>query len=255
MPDALQLLRQDHQEVKDLFKRFEGSDDTREKEQICNTAIIELVVHSMIEEEIFYPAVRRELADQEEEVEIMNEAEEEHHVVDLLIEELNKMSGSDENFDAKFKVLAENVKHHIQEEESMMLPKAAELGSDRLNELGEAMYERKMELMEEFRDGGARRSSNGRTPRRRTSTRRTSTGRGRTTTRTTGRSTGTRRTSTRGTTRGRTGARRTAGGARSTARRAATRTASTAKRVARRTTAAASRTRTGSKRSTSRSRR
>jgi hemerythrin-like domain-containing protein len=200
MPDALQLLRQDHQEVKDLFKRFESTEERREKQEIAEKAIVELVVHSMIEEEIFYPAVRQELEGQGEDTEIMFEAEEEHHVVDLLIEELTSGKVAEDSFDAKFKVMAENVKHHIQEEESMMLPKAAELGSDRLNKLGEEMYERKMELMEEFssgprrtarrgtsRAGGA--SRNGRTSTRRRTTRTTArrgVSRSRTTTRTGG---------------------------------------------------------------------
>jgi hypothetical protein len=212
MPDALQLLRQDHQEVKDLFKRFEATEDRREKQEIAGTAIVELVVHSMIEEEIFYPAVRQELEGQGEDEEIMFEAEEEHHVVDLLIEELTTGKVSDDSFDAKFKVMAENVKHHIQEEESMMLPKAAELGSDRLNQLGDQMYERKMELMDEFRSGGGARRTTRRGTSRTGASRngRSGTGRRRTT-RTTARSgmSGGRTSTRRGTARGRSTTRRT----------------------------------------------
>jgi hypothetical protein len=243
MPDALQLLRQDHQEVKDLFKRFESTEDRNQKQEIANTAIVELVVHSMIEEEIFYPAVLDELKGQGEDTELMVEAEEEHHVVDLLIEELMNGRVPEESFDAKFKVMAENVKHHIQEEESMMLPKAAELGSDRLNQLGEEMYERKMELMQEFQGGGrrpARRTSrNGR----KTTGRRTT----RTTTRTTGRTRVGGRTST-GTTRGRTSTRRTTA-SRSTRGTSTARAGSSTRRTG---TRASTQSRTGTGRATTR---
>jgi hypothetical protein len=235
MPDALELIHQDHQEVKDLFKRFESTDDKREKQRIAESAIVDLVVHSMIEEEIFYPAVRKALAAQGEDVEMMVEAEEEHHVVDLLIEELTNSRTADEHFDAKFKVMAENVKHHMQEEESMMLPKAAELGIDSLNRLGDEMYQRKTELMQEFQGGGRIR-------------RRTAAGRGasrngragagrRRTTRTT------RTTARRGVSRGRT----------TTARGGTTRGGTRTRATARRTTSASSR-RTSTGRTSTRSR-
>jgi hypothetical protein len=123
MPDALQLLRTDHDRVKELFKRFENSDDMDEKRRIAEQAIMELDIHAAIEEEIFYPAVQEKTDDTDE---ILNEAEEEHHVAHLLIDELRSMRKGAKNFEAKFTVLAENVKHHIQEEESEMLPKAAE---------------------------------------------------------------------------------------------------------------------------------
>ena len=80
--------------------------------KIVREALTELKVHAAIEEEIFYPAVRKPVGK-----EIMNEADEEHHVAKLLIAELDVMDGSESHFDAKFHVLAENVRHHIKEEE------------------------------------------------------------------------------------------------------------------------------------------
>ena len=149
--DALQLLREDHHHVKDLFKQFEDAEDGRQKGRIVGEALTALEIHAEIEEEIFYPAVRKEAdADTGE----MDEAEEEHHVVKLLIGELRKMKPGAPRYDAKFTVLAENVKHHIDEEESEMLPKAAELGMQRLNELGAVMEKRKLQLM----SGTARKS-------------------------------------------------------------------------------------------------
>jgi hemerythrin-like domain-containing protein len=143
MADALQMLRDDHKRLKDLFKQFEDADDPRSKGSIVDRALSELEMHAELEKEIFYPAVRKE-ADPDDGQ--MDEAEEEHHVAKLLIAELRKMKPGAARYDAKFTVLAENVKHHIDEEESEMLPKAAELGMERMNQLGAAMEQRKMQL-------------------------------------------------------------------------------------------------------------
>ena len=93
--------------------------------RIVREALTELKVHAAIEEELFYPAVRKPVGK-----EIMNEADEEHHVAKLLIAELDRMDGSESHFDAKFRVLAENVRHHIKEEEGEMLPKARKVKVD-----------------------------------------------------------------------------------------------------------------------------
>ncbi|MBF6599188.1 MAG: hemerythrin domain-containing protein [Dehalococcoidia bacterium] len=143
MPDALQLLRQQHDEVKEIFKKFSGSDDTNTRKEFAQKAMLQLVVHTKLEEEIFYPAVRAE-GDTDS---MMNEALEEHHVADLLIEELHQVPPSNPQYEAKFEVLAEAVRHHIEEEESEMFPKASELGRARLDALGEEMEQRKPALM------------------------------------------------------------------------------------------------------------
>lgn len=145
MPSATDLLREDHRRVKDLFRQFEDAEGAAEKGRIAQQTFMELEIHSQIEEEIFYPAIRRQ--DKEEMADIMNEADEEHHVVDVLIAEMKKMRPSDPRFEAKFKVMAENVKHHIQEEESEIFTKAAEEGGDRLQRLGQELESRKAELM------------------------------------------------------------------------------------------------------------
>ena len=152
MPDALQMLRDDHKKVKDLFKQFEETEDARSKGAIVQEALKELTIHAQLEEEIFYPAVCQEAGIEEDK---MDEADEEHHVAKVLIAELQKMRPTSSHFDAKFTVLAENVKHHIDEEESEILPKAAELGMGRMDELGMEMERRKMQLMK----NGMRRTS------------------------------------------------------------------------------------------------
>ena len=144
MTDPIKLLKDDHKKVKALFAEFESADG-RSKRRIASEAIMELDVHAAIEEEIFYPAMRKELKDEF----VLAEAEEEHHVVHVLIAELKRMEKADVHFDAKFTVLAENVKHHIEEEETEMLSKAAKADRALLDRLGEQMAARKAELMAE----------------------------------------------------------------------------------------------------------
>ncbi len=138
---AIALLKGDHAKVKDLFDRFAKAKSRPAKVKIVREALIELKVHAAIEEELFYPAVRKPVGK-----EIMNEADEEHHVAKLLIAELDVMDGTESHFDAKFHVLAENVRHHIEEEEDEMLPKADEARVD-FELLAEKMLRRKERLL------------------------------------------------------------------------------------------------------------
>lgn len=159
MPNALEMLRQDHEKVKKLFEEFENAGENRAKEQIVDQTIQELETHAVLEEEIFYPAAQEEIHEKES----IDEAREEHHVVKLLIGELKKMSAESERYDAKYKVLAESVKHHIQEEESELFPKLeGELDAE---ELGTQMETRKQELQRQprKRSGGSAATSKSRT--------------------------------------------------------------------------------------------
>lgn len=118
---VVQMLKEDHKKVKELFEEFESAEG-RERGEIAKTAIQELEVHADLEEALIYPAIRKEI----EADDMMNEAVEEHHLVHVLIKELKKLKPSDEKFQAKFTVLGELVKHHIEEEENEMLPQAEE---------------------------------------------------------------------------------------------------------------------------------
>ncbi len=138
---AVSLLKEDHVKVKELFDQFEKAKSRPAKMKLVRAALIELKVHAAIEEELFYPAVRGPVGK-----EIMNEADEEHHVAKLLIAELDLMDGSESHFDAKFTVLAENVRHHIKEEEDEMLPKAKGVKVD-FAALAEKMSQRKERLL------------------------------------------------------------------------------------------------------------
>ena len=139
MPNAVEMLREDHQKVKRLFEEFENAEG-REKEQIVEKTVRELEIHAALDEEIFYPAAEEQL----DENESIDEPREEHHVVKLLIGELKKMTAEDERYDAKYTVLAESVKHHIEEEESELFPKLE--GKIDAEELGAEMETRKQEL-------------------------------------------------------------------------------------------------------------
>src|ERR1017187_2860545 len=102
---AFALLKKDHDTVKDLFDRFENAEGRPAKKKIVEQALAKLKVHATIEEEIFYPAVRKPVGK-----DTMNEADEEHHVAKTLIAELEEMDGRETHYDAKFTVLAKNVR-------------------------------------------------------------------------------------------------------------------------------------------------
>lgn len=145
--NAIEMLKDDHKKVKSLFREFEGAGDRayKKKKDIADKACEELIVHSRLEEEIFYPAVREKAS--AEDKHLVAESVEEHHVVDLLINELKELEPEDERFTAKFTVLIENVEHHIGEEEEEMLPEAERILGDELDELGMKMERRKEQLL------------------------------------------------------------------------------------------------------------
>ncbi|WP_447983998.1 hemerythrin domain-containing protein [Nitrospira sp. Nam74] len=118
--NIVELLRRDHEKVKMLFREFDSA-AAEEKQHIVRQAITELEIHACAEEQIFYPAVRQ---DSPHAAPHLDESVEEHHVMKFLIGELKDMASTDERFGAKFTVLAENVKHHIKEEEAELFARA-----------------------------------------------------------------------------------------------------------------------------------
>jgi len=141
MPNATQMIRQDHKKVEGLFKRFEQTKGAQAKRRLAENAMAELEVHAALEEEIFYPAVKNEVDDGS----MVQEAIEEHQTVKQLISELKGMDEADEEFESQFSQLVENVQHHVEEEENEMLPKAEESSLD-LNSLGQQMSQRKQQM-------------------------------------------------------------------------------------------------------------
>jgi hemerythrin-like domain-containing protein len=146
---ALEMLKEDHDKVKKAFKEFEKLDreDTEALRQLVQTVCEELKVHTTLEEEIFYPALREAIDDED----IMNEAQVEHETAKMLIEQLENMGADDPNYHATFTVLGEYVKHHVKEEEDEMFPEAKKTDLN-FEELATRMRERKTELMGEMQE-------------------------------------------------------------------------------------------------------
>lgn len=143
--EAMSLLKKDHEKVKKLFDAFEDAESAAEKKSIVKDVCGELKVHATVEEQLFYPALRKQMEDEDG---LIDEADEEHHEAKVLVAELELMSGDEENYSAKFEVLSENVRHHIKEEEGELFPKAKKTGID-FDALGEQMYELKRRLTAE----------------------------------------------------------------------------------------------------------
>jgi hemerythrin superfamily protein len=139
--DAVQLLKADHRAVEELFEKFEkASADTR-KQALAEEICLELSVHAQIEEEIFYPACEGKV-----EEDLLKESYVEHDGAKVLIAEI--LSGgpkADEYYDAKVKVLSEEIEHHVEEEEKEMFPKIRKSDLD-LDALGQELAQRKQEL-------------------------------------------------------------------------------------------------------------
>ena len=141
--DAITLLKEDHRAVAQLFKQFEDAGEQAhvKKRQIVDRIIEALSVHAAIEEQVFYPVARATVPEAED---ITLESLEEHHVVKWLLSELVDMDPAHERFDAKVKVLIENVRHHVEEEETEFFPKVRDqLGRNELAELGQALEDAK----------------------------------------------------------------------------------------------------------------
>ena len=147
--DAITLLKTDHAKVKDLLAKLSATTERgiKTRQELFATIKGELTVHEIIEEEIFYPALKSHPKARD----IVLEGYEEHHVVDLLMGELESLDVSDETWGAKADVMKENVEHHIEEEEDDMFKKARQIfDRDELAELGTKMEERKASAQREL---------------------------------------------------------------------------------------------------------
>ena len=142
--EAIEMLKEDHAKVKKAFKEFEKMDrsDTETCRQLVQTVCEDLKVHTTLEEEIFYPALREAMEDED----ILNEAAVEHETAKMLIDQLENMEPDDPNYYATFTVLGEYVMHHVKEEEGEMFPEAKKTDID-FESLAQRMQDRKAELM------------------------------------------------------------------------------------------------------------
>lgn len=157
---ATDLLKKDHDTVRELFKRYEEAQGAA-RAAIVDEVSRELTIHATIEEELFYPALQK--SRESDTLKMVRESFEEHKIVKTLIRELAETPPKDPQFDAKFTVLKESVEHHAGEEEHDLFPDAErELGDERLLALGAELQDRKEELKERLERGGAGRAPSGR---------------------------------------------------------------------------------------------
>jgi len=147
--DAIALLKEDHRAVEKLFKEFEEAKGDGRKQKLAQRICLELTIHTMIEEEIFYPACEGKI-----EEDMLKEAYVEHDAAKVLIAEIEAGDGqSDDYFDAKVKVLSEEIEHHVEEEEKELFPEVRKAEID-LKALGEQLAAREQELQKEFKASG-----------------------------------------------------------------------------------------------------
>jgi len=149
--DAIALLKADHRTVEELFEKFEKAGGAGAKEKLAMRICMELSIHTAIEEEIFYPACKGKI-----EEDLLEEAYVEHDGAKVLIAEIEAGGASDDFYDAKVKVLSEQIEHHVEEEEKRsdgMFAQARKAELD-LDALGEQMRARKEELMATYKAEG-----------------------------------------------------------------------------------------------------
>jgi hemerythrin superfamily protein len=149
--DAIALLKQDHRTVEELFEKFENASGSERKRKLAEEICLELSVHAEIEEEIFYPACEGKVDE-----DLLKESYVEHDGAKVLIAEIMNGGPDDEYYDAKVKVLQEEIEHHVQEEEKRLeglfaQARKAELDMDAL---GAELAARKAQLTDEFKATG-----------------------------------------------------------------------------------------------------
>ena len=145
--DAIALLKADHRKAEDLFAKFEKAKDSARKKALAAEICLELTIHAKIEEDIFYPACKDEIDN-----DVWHEAFVEHDGAKVLIREIEVSNPDDEFYDAKMKVLSEDIKHHVKEEEQRdgMFAQAKKAGVD-IKSVGIRLAEEKQRLLEEYK--------------------------------------------------------------------------------------------------------
>jgi hemerythrin superfamily protein len=149
--DAIALLKADHRKVEGLFEDFEKASGEARKQKLAQQICLELKIHTIIEEEIFYPACEGKV-----EEDMLDEAYVEHDAAKVLIAQIEEATPSADFYDAKVKVLSEEIKHHVKEEEQRLeglFAQAKKAGLD-LDALGEQLADRKRQLLAAAQSGG-----------------------------------------------------------------------------------------------------
>jgi hemerythrin superfamily protein len=172
MPTATQMLRQDHRKVEALFNKFEQGKTIDAKKAVAKQAMNELEVHAQVEEDIFYPAVKKAL----ESSELVDEAKKEHQEAKSLISQLKRAGGQDDgegnDFESMFSELMQAIKHHVEEEEGEMFPQVEDSELD-LAALGALMMKRKQQLTKALGSPSSKSRTRSKSPSKSKSTRKT----------------------------------------------------------------------------------
>jgi hemerythrin superfamily protein len=139
--NALDLIKNDHDRIKKMFDQALKTDDPSDRSELLQRIRAELIAHERMEEDIFYPALR---SASDKATDIVLEGYEEHHVIDLILDEMFEVPEDTEQWHAKLKVLHENLEHHIEEEEEEMFARAKKsMSAETLTELGQKMAQSK----------------------------------------------------------------------------------------------------------------
>lgn len=142
--DAVEILKSDHQRVRDLFEKYNSAEESGNREEIAQDIFTELAIHARIEEQVFYPALKRAMPDMAGEIE---RAVEEHAEVKQLVELLQEMEEDHPEFDASMKSLEEAVIRHVRKEEEEVLPEAEAVLGEELDLLAAKMMQEKIRLL------------------------------------------------------------------------------------------------------------
>jgi iron-sulfur cluster repair protein YtfE (RIC family) len=146
--NPVEMLEQDHERVRKLFREYgEAGDRMSEKRDVAEQVLMEVEIHSKLEEEIFYPAVRERATELRDQV---AEDYHEHREVDRLVQELKAMNPSSDLFEERFQALVGALEYHIAEEEAELLPKAARALGDDAERVGQQMVDRREQLVREL---------------------------------------------------------------------------------------------------------
>ncbi len=143
MPNPIEIIKNDHAAVKELFNEYNAleADNTERKGELAGEILKALTIHARMEEKFFYPKLKEAIS--EEHPLPVDEAQAEHHAAKMIMLELKVMPVTSETYDAKMTVLEENITHHIEEEETELLPEAETVLAGELDEIGREMQEYK----------------------------------------------------------------------------------------------------------------
>jgi hemerythrin superfamily protein len=147
--DPVQMLLDDHQKVRTLYRQYQQAGDNQQKFQAARQILTELEAHSKVEEQAFYPTIEQKGTAQLKQV--VHHSEEEHQKVDQMVMELKGMGAFSQEFDRKFTQLMNDVEHHVQEEESQMLPQARQILGGETQQLSQQMQQIKQQALSSAR--------------------------------------------------------------------------------------------------------